>query len=366
MLERLRVSVAPWWTGSHHAGAKTRRGGAVLVLALGLCITAVAPDALAQKPDAGQPSPQDVKKATTHFEKGNKLYEQKKYALALQEFKISYATVASPNSHLYIARCMALLGDTREAYLEFDKVVAEADERAKAPGGEKYAPTRDTAKTERDELLGKLALVTVDVKNADPAGRVTVGSVEIPASDWGKPVPVAPGETEVVYEPPAGAGGAPLKQSVALTAGDKKTVTLEAAAPTAPATPPPAAVEQTADSGSGGNPKLRPWAYVAGGVGAAGLVMFTVAGIMANSTFSDLEDSCGGPCPPDRQDDIDAGRTQQTLANVGLVVGVVGIGAGVTLFLLSRGGGASADAKTGQARIAPVVAPGYAGVRGAF
>jgi hypothetical protein len=95
---------------------------------------------------------------------------------------------------------------------------------------------------------------------------------------------------------------------------------------------------------------------------------------MANSTYSDLEEKCAGPCPADSQDDldqIDSGRTQQTLANVGLVVGIVGIGAGVTLFVLSLGG-KSSEAKTGQAHLAPVrkpelvVGPGFTGVRGKF
>jgi hypothetical protein len=99
----------------------------------------------------------------------------------------------------------------------------------------------------------------------------------------------------------------------------------------------------------------------------AGLVMFTVAGIMSRSTYSELEDSCGsGPCPADRQDDIDAGQTQQTLANVGLAVGIVGVGAGVTLFLLSRGGSAASPTETGKVTLTPEIGVGRAGVRGTF
>ena len=347
-----------------------RMSGALLCAAAAMCtLSAGAPDALAQKPPAGEPSPQDVKKATSHFEKGAKLYEQKKHALALQEFKASYATVPSPNSHLYIARCMAALGETREAYVEFDKTVEEADARAKTEA--KYAPTRDTAKTERDELLSKLALVTVDVKGADPGARLKVGSVEVPASDWGKPIPVMPGQTEVVLERTS---GEPVKESLSLGAGDKKQVALDASAVATPAptAPPPEEPQVKADTSSGGNAKLRPWAYVAGGVGVAGLAVFTIAGIMANSTYSDLEDKCAGPCEDAEDvDQIDSGRTQQTLANVGLVVGIVGIGAGVTLFVLSLGG-KSSEAKTGQARLAPVqkpqlvVGPSFTGVRGKF
>ena len=129
-----------------------------------------------------------------------------------------------------------------------------------------------------------------------------------------------------------------------------------------------------ADTSSMDRSKLRPWAYVAGGVGVAGLAVFTIAGLVSQSTYSDLEDSCGnGPCSSqDDIDKIDSGRSQQTIANVGLVVGLLGIGAGVTLFVLSLGGNKS-EAKTGQARALPptpkpelYIGASHAGLRGKF
>jgi hypothetical protein len=317
----------------------------------------------AAQPAAAQPSKEQVKKATSHFEKGSRLYDQKKFALALTEFKSSYDTVKSPNSRLYVARCMAQLGETREAWLEFDATATEADERARTE--DKYAPTRDTARLERDELNAKIGLVTVEVKNADPTAKLRVGGNEVAAERWGKPVPVAPGDVEVVLEP---ASGSPVREQVAVAAGESKQVSVDAAPPAAP---PPVAVASADAEADAGPPtdrsKLRPWAYVAGGVGVAGLVMFTVAGIMSRSTYSDLEESCGsGPCPADRQDDIDSGQTQQTLANVGLVVGIVGVGAGVTLFLLSRGGSAAPPTETGKVTLTPEIGLGRAGVRGTF
>ncbi|MEJ7733313.1 MAG: tetratricopeptide repeat protein [Polyangiaceae bacterium] len=317
----------------------------------------------AAQPTAAQPSKEQVKKATGHFEKGSRLYDQKKFALALTEFKSSYDSVKSPNSHLYVARCMAALGETREAWLEFDATANEADERAKTE--EKYVPTRDTARLERDELNAKIGLVTVEVKNADPTAKLRVAGNDVAAERWGKPVPVAPGDVEVVLEP---ASGAAVRQQVAVAAGESKQVSVDAAPPAAPV--PVAATSADADVDAGlptDRSKLRPWAYVAGGVGVAGLVMFTVAGLMSRSTYSELEDSCGnGPCASERQSDIDAGQTQQTLANVGLVVGIVGVGAGVTLFFLSRGGSVAPPTETGKVTLTPEIGLGRAGVRGTF
>ncbi|HEY6460749.1 MAG TPA: hypothetical protein VIY73_11385, partial [Polyangiaceae bacterium] len=125
--------------------------------------------------------------------------------------------------------------------------------------------------------------------------------------------------------------------------------------PAAPPPPPEAPVSSSPTS------PLRTWAYVAGGVGVAGLVTFTIAGVMARSTYDDLNGAChGGPCPPDKDGEISSGKTQQTLANVGLVIGIAGIAAGATLFVLSMPrGSASASA-------ALVVGPGNVGVRGTW
>jgi hypothetical protein len=108
---------------------------------------------------------------------------------------------------------------------------------------------------------------------------------------------------------------------------------------------------------------LRPAGIIVGSVGVAGFVMFAVAGSMSKATYSSLEKDCGaGPCPSSRAEDISAGRTQQTLANVGLVIGAVGVAAGATLLVLSMGKNKSAPAAT----TGLVVGPGYVGVNGTF
>jgi hypothetical protein len=152
--------------------------------------------------------------------------------------------------------------------------------------------------------------------------------------------------------------------------GQKTAVTLDAQ-PEPPA-PPPAATEPTegekpetpapaeTSAGASSTSPLRPYAYVAGGVGVAGLALFTVFGLMDNATFSDLQSACThNVCPPSKQAEIDSGRTQQTVANVSLVVGAVGVAAGATLFVLSLSPKSPAGPATGL-----VVAPGYLELRG--
>lgn len=299
-----------------------------------------------------------AKKATALFGKALDLFNAKKYALALEQFKLSYAEVPSPNSHLYMARCMAKLGDAHAAYNEFDKVMAEATERGKTE--EKYNLTRDSARLERDELLSKVALVTVNVVHPGPTTVVRVGDAEVPREQWDKPFAITPGAVEGKIS----AGDRVIaSQSATIAAGQSHTLVLDAAAAPVVAVNPETEQPTTKSSKSA----LRPAGIIVGSVGVAGFVLFAVAGSMSKSTYSSLEKECGtGPCPTDRSDDISSGKTQQTLANVGLVVGAVGVAAGATLLVLSLGKNKSAPAPTTGLVVKPVVGPGYLGVNGSF
>lgn len=296
-----------------------------------------------------------AKKATAYYNKGVDLFNAKKFALALEQFKLSYAAVQSPNSRLYIARCIGKLGDYHAAYTEFDKVMAEAAERGKTD--DKYLRTRDSAREERDELLSKVALVTLNVVHPGPTTVVRLGGTEVPREQWDKPFAIPPGAVEAKIS----AGDRVIDtKSATINAGQSQTLVLDAAAAPLVATGPGAEDQPTT---KGGKSSLRPVGIALGAVGVAGFAMFAVAGSMSKSTYNTLEKDCGaGPCPASRADDISAGKTQQTLANVGLVVGAVGVAAGATLIVLSLGKNKSAPAAT----TGLVVGPGYLGVNGKF
>jgi hypothetical protein len=339
---------------------RTRAWFRTLVLCAIPTFGALAPAPARAQAAAATPAPEAVEKAQALFKKGAGLYAAKKYALALAEFRASYAAVASPNSRLFVARCLSDLGEHVDAYLEFDAVAEEA--AARAASEPRYVKTQETAQSERDDLAKKIALVTVAVGHPEAATSLRVGGKDVPHKGWGKPFPAKPGQVEVVLTSTA---GAPATETLTLVAGEKKDVALDAASASS-AGPVGGGVELGPSDGSpSSRAGLRPYAYIAGGVGLAGFALFTVTGIMANSTYSDLSSSCSGPCPPERADDIDAGKTQQTLANIGLVVGAVGIAAGATLFVLSVTGD-DASEQQGSTPTRLVVGPGYAGLHGTF
>lgn len=308
--------------------------------------------ALAQpKGGAAAPSQDATKKALDLFKKGQALFNKDKFGEALPLFRESYALVASPNSQIYIARCLTGTGDSVGAYLEYNALIADVDAR----NDPKYAPARENAVKERDDVAGKIGLLTVTVSGAAPGTRLSVAGHDIASDKWGKPIPVAPGSVEVsVVTPP----GVPQTQQVELHAGEKKDFSIAASgAPSGTAT-------TTAPPGS--RAWMRPVSYAAAGVGVAGFIVFGITGGLATSAYSELDKKCGPgsatrACPSDLKSTIDNGKTEQTLANVGLVVGAVGLATGVTLFVLSR---------TGKKDDAPkqslVVGPSYVGVHGTF
>ncbi|MDI1480630.1 tetratricopeptide repeat protein [Polyangium sp. y55x31] len=317
-------------------------------------------DAHAQAPAAAAtPSAADIAEAKKKFESASTLFKAGKYAQAIEDFRASYAKVQSPNSHLYVARCLREMGKLVDAYLEFEKVAAEAQ-----TAGEKYAQTGETAKVERDELNTKITLVSVDVTTPESGARLTVGGVEVPQDRWGKPFPAMPGSVDIRLE----SGAKPAaSQSITTTAGESRTVSIGFAAPSSGG----GSGDGGSGDGSGGGSEtsggkgmsgMRIGAFAAGGLGVAGFVTFAVFGSMSNATYDDLKAACGGPCPADRQGDVDKGKMQQTVANVGLIVGAVGVAAGATLFVLSL----KKDKKPEAAHTELVVGPAHLGVRGTF
>jgi hypothetical protein len=280
----------------------------------------------------------------------------KRYDEALAKFRESYGIVASPNSRLMIVRVLNEAGRGLEAYREANEAMKEAaDAAAKAP--DKYQQAVDALNREIEAAKMKIGLLTVTVQGASEGASVTVAGQAVPASEWGKPIALEPGEVEVTLDAPEGKD----QEKVTLEAGTVATVTLSPPPPkAAPPPPPPKPVKQE-ESGYRG-PDRRMMAYIAGGVGVLGFLGFGTFGLLSNGRFDRIESACPDPdnCDPALEDDADTGRTYQIVANVGLVVGIVGIAAGTGLFVWDVLDPASEE----QAQV--FIGPGGASVRASF
>jgi hypothetical protein len=185
-----------------------------------------------------------------------------------------------------------------------------------------------------------------------------VGTREIDVRSLGLAIPVMPGQVTVEIE---AHGFRPVQRDVSVAAGavQQVSVTLERA-PEWNGEPPTAAelaaeLAQRAERRGGHGPSssfqwggpvqapppwMRPLAWGTLGVGAVGLVGVAAFGGLSLGIYNGVFMRCGGAaCPATEQSNIDTGRTFQTLANVSIVVGVVGALGGATLWWLSRDAG---------------------------
>jgi hypothetical protein len=300
-------------------------------------------------------TPMQREQAQSRFRRGKELLDGKRYDEALAEFRASHEIVASPNTRLEIARCLRQNGKIIAAYAELGRAAVEAKELARDDN--RYQRAADAAIAERAGLEPRLGFVSLTIQNPSEGTRVTVGDEEIRQAAWGEPAPVIAGTTEIGVETP---GHAPIKRTVTLAAGEKSALTIDAQSGESIAEPsPPPPAEPPRPQPQPDRTSMRKWAYVAGGVGGVGLVTFAIFGSLARSTYDDLQTVCrGGACPANKADEISSGKTYQTVANVGLALGILGVASGATLFVLSL------PKASPTQNAALVLSPRWIGVRG--
>jgi hypothetical protein len=335
----------------------TRRARLLAGLSLAAALVGpagLAPDARADGALPATATAVQREQAQSRFARGKDLMTKQSYDAALVEFRASHDIVASPNTRLELARCLVAMGKLVDAYAEMGRTAIEAKELMAQDN--RYQRAYDAATTERGQLQPKLGFVTLTVQNASEDTKLTVGGEELRRAAWSEPAPVLAGTTDVVVTTP---GHAPVSQSVTLTAGATTTLAIDARSGAPTASEAPATVAEAPAAKHGAAP-LRTMAYVAGGVGVVGIGVFAIFGVMARSKYSQLESDCAGNvCPRSDADAITGGKTDKTIANVGLVVGALGLAGGVTLFVLSR-------KKDDSPAAALVVAPSWIGVRGSL
>jgi hypothetical protein len=298
--------------------------------------------------------------AQQRFTRGAGLYEQRSYAPALDEFRASLALYGSPNTRLYVARCLRELGRLDEALPEFERAMREAGDRASTDP--RYAATRDAAQTEMLAIAPRVGRLTLTIPDAPAGVVVRVNDREIPREALGVAFPVMPGALRIVVESVEHetetretevAAGREVTVGVVLRrrarAVEGQTELQRPVVPVTPATP--------------SRGVSRNLAWVGFGIGAAGLIGFAAFGAAAGGTFSDLQTRCGNaPCPPSEQGTVNQGRTFTTAANVSLGVGIAGVVAGVVLLIVGRGPSASPPTP----RVSLQVAPDSLGLAGVF
>jgi hypothetical protein len=329
-----------------------------------LCsVLAASVPALAAGVDPANATPVQREQAQAHFLKGKASFDRNDMPAALEEFRASLEIVASPNARLYVARTLREMGHLVEAYAEFGRTAAEAKEHEREDG--RYAKAAEAALAERATIAPQLGLVQLNIKNATDATTVTVAGSPLIRAGWSDPVPVKPGDVEVEIVTP---GVLPIRKTLKIAAGQKTPLDIDAGVggtgdATNPNTPLPPVKEQPVTNSKAGKGWMLPVAIAGGGVGVVGMIMFAAAGVASQNTYNDLKKNCGsGPCPSSFAGEISSGKTQQAIANTGLVIGLVGLAVGatfLTLWLLPSKAPAQPSA-------ALVIGPSSLGIAGTF
>lgn len=164
------------------------------------------------------------------------------------------------------------------------------------------------------EVRALYPTLTIHVDPAKLGGGPVTVRVDGVTRDLDRAVEIEPGLHQVEVE---AKGKLPLQQDVAVKAGEKKVFEPRLL------DPPPAPRR--------GRPiPLSVW--ISGGVAAAGLATFGVFGAMAKSDVDTLKETCAPGCS---ESDKDGAFSTAVVADVGLVVGLLGAAA-ATYFFLSR------------------------------
>jgi len=216
-----------------------------------------------------------------------------------------------------------------------------------------------------------LAWLTIEVvgPTAPTEPQVSVDGKPIPAAAVGVRRATDPGQRTIK----AGAPGFYAKEeTVVLGEGAEQTVRfeLEALPPEEMAKAQAEATPASTDQQPAPPPPAEPapddtLAYVALGVGGAGLVAWGVSGVFFLRERSVLAEECtNDECGKEQQQHNDRYETLGWISGVSAVVGIAGVATGVSLLLLNDTDTMQADAPA--LRVTPYFAGNSAGITGQF
>jgi hypothetical protein len=315
---------------------------------------------------AAPASAEDPAAAEAMFREGRTLFAEGKTDAACQKFKASQALEASPGTLLNLAACHHAQGKTATAWAEF--VAAARLARAQNKDRQATEANRRAA-----ELEATLSYLTVRVVEPVAGLEVRRGGSLLEPSVYGVRVPVDPGSQAIEASAP---GYETFRVEVVLAGGHKdeqleiprlrpKVANAAPAAPGASTTPGsverarPAVSTQPSPSDTGAAPSSTlPWVF--GGIGGAFLVSGAVAGVLSLRSNHAASELCPEPSncnDPSARSTADRRDTEALIANIGVGVGLAGVGVAAFLLLTAK----SEKVPPAHALI-PTLSPGRAGL----
>ncbi len=299
---------------------------------------------------------------------GEDALQKKDYKTAEDKFKRADSIYHALTLTLGLARAQAANGELVAAQESYNRILSEG-----APAGspQAFVNAVEDARKEVDAIAGRIAEAVINVNGVSAADTpaVTLDDAPFPNAALGIKRAVDPGD-HVVKATAKGYKPGEAHFTVAPAAEATATITLEVDPNANVVQPPPPGSTEPPPVAPAGNGKSinKTIGYAALGVGAAGVVVGSIFGILAISAHSSIAGTCtNGSCPPSDNSDISSYHTKGTVSTIGFIVGGVGLAAGAILILTAPK--AHADAQIGASTptfISPYIGPGSAGVVGRF
>lgn len=319
--------------------------------ALGLCALAL--------PARGE----DAAAAKKLFAEGLAKMQAGDFEKGCPAIEASYKLDPRPGTLFTLAECEAKRGRLATAVARYDDYIAlyaqfSDDQKKKQGDREKIS------RSQRDALGPEVPQLRLTLPPDAPKGTVvTHNGTELDPGSMGMALRVDPGEHRITAQAP---GGPVTEVKVTIGKGERKPIFLDVALPSSASKPSPQGPE--ADQGLSGQ---RIAAYVAGGVGLAGLVLGGVMGGLTIGRRSVIEANCGViPEDPTACNRVglaaaSEAKTLGLVSTIGFGVGGAGAVAAVVLFL-TEPKGASAAPQGVQAGFYPAPGGLTIGLRGAW
>jgi len=291
--------------------AVIRRGSFAFVL-LGLVVVCASANAQTEA---------ELARARAQFDEALSLEVAEDFKGALAKLNEVAKVRQTPQVRFHIARCKERLQRYTEALGDYQ--LAEHAEPRLGP--------EDLAEVvrARESLQQRIPRLSLVLPKPSEGVEVELDGVLLGAARLREPVLVDPGTRHIVVTNKHGR----LEESVEVSEGETREVSLRVPEPAKPPAPPPQP-PVSREKAEGAPPS---YAYVAGGIGLAGVLGAAVFAYLRADAEQTLDDECiAGVCPERLRSTQTMGERASVLAPVSLGVGLVGLAVAGYGFLSPR------------------------------